>query len=536
MTIKMFEDGQAVPAEIAANPSQAIYGFTKNRKIVWSDQQQAFLTWCETGEGSCVLVAVAGAGKTTVLIEAGRRIRGGVAYMAYNRKIVDETKVKLQKLGVDWKKMQANTAHGFGMAAYRKARPGVKVAEYKIDDILNATLPIEHALKFYQPGMVKLISLAKQRMIGVLAPIDSFDEWAGMADHFDVFDDQEHVPPLADIVQVCITALKASNAQVDLVDFDDMIYMPLFHKVRFWQHDVVMIDEAQDTNPARRALVRAMVKKGGRVIAVGDPHQAIYGFTGADADALDLIAKDFNCVRLNLTITYRCPKTVVEFARNWVGHITAADTAPEGSVDRSSMEDFLQRNDLTGGSAVLCRVTKPLVALAFQLIRKRIACRIEGRDVAKALQKLMTRWKVTTLDALETRLNGYLAKETTKLLAKKQEARLQQVEDAVETIKVIIDQCRAEKKTTVADAVAYVDSLFGDDVSGILVLSTIHKAKGREWQNVFWLDRANTCPSKWARQAWQQEQEKNLCYVAATRAMSSLIELDAPAKKETSKV
>jgi superfamily I DNA/RNA helicase len=48
---------------------------------------------------------------------------------------------------------------------------------------------------------------------------------------------------------------------------------------------------------------------------------------------------------------------------------------------------------------------------------------------------------------------------------------------------------------------------------------------------VFWLDRHGTCPSKWARQAWQQEQERNLMYVAATRAQELLVDLE-PAPKE----
>src|SRR5260370_5986739 len=111
------------------------------------------------------------------------------------------------------------------------------------------------------------------------------------------------------------------------------------------------------------------------MIAVGDRHQAIYGFTGADADSLDLIAKDFSCSRLPLTITYRCPKTVVNFAHKWVGHITAAETAPAGSVSTVKMADFMKRKDLTDGSAVLCRVTKSLVFPAFHLIHARVPCR-----------------------------------------------------------------------------------------------------------------------------------------------------------------
>jgi superfamily I DNA/RNA helicase len=195
------------------------------------------------------------------------------------------------------------------------------------------------------------------------------------------------------------------------------------------------------------------------------------------------------------------------------------------------MEEFLKRNDLTGGTAVLSRVNKPLVALAFRLIRQRIPCRVEGRDIASRIVKLIQRWKVKSLDGLEKKLDTYLEKETVKLLAKKQEAKLAEVEDAVETVRVVIDQCRLEKKTQVQDAVDYVNGLFADNVKDMLVLSSIHKSKGREWQRVFWLDRHGTCPSKWARQAWQQEQERNLMYVAATRAQELLVDLE-PAPKE----
>lgn len=511
----------------------------------YSPQQQDFLDWCEKGSGSCVLEAVAGAGKTTALLAGGELIRGQVAYVAYNKKIVDETKEKLATRNIDWKKMQAGTAHSFGYQAYKKARNWNKeqaqraVDENKVNVILDDMMPeptplnmIEHPLRVYSPAIKQMVSLAKQHMFGVLEPLESFDAWAHIADHYDVFSEEDGIVPLADIVKACIVALQRSNQQLDTIDYDDMIYMPLLHRCRFWQFDVVMVDEAQDTNAARRALVRAMLKKGGRVVAVGDPHQAIYGFTGADSDALDLIAKDFACVKLDLTVTFRCPKAVVNFAHQWVRHIQAADTAPQGSVTRTSLEDFMKRNDLTVGSAVLCRVTKPLVALAFRMIRNRIPCRIEGREVGKAIQKLMTRWKVSTLNALEEKIDNYLQREMTKLLAKKQETKMAQIEDMVETVRVIIDQCRKEGKRNVSDAVAYIDELFGDNVKNVIVLSTIHKSKGREWPRVFWLDRANTCPSKWARQEWQKEQELNLCYVAATRAQEQLIEIDLPLAKK----
>ena len=494
----------------------------------WSPQQQAFIDWAVTGSGSCVLEAVAGAGKTTTLLAAAEKMPGQIAIMAYNKKIADEIKGKLKLRGVDWKKVQAGPVHSFGFGAYRKAKPSVRVDDRKVrgivDELIIEGIP---ELSGHEGEAVDLVSLAKQTAIGILSPINNSMLWHEMAEHFDIFDnDDKRIAPA--VIELAQKALAVSNKQLDIIDFDDMIYLPLLLKMRFWQFDVVMVDEAQDTNAARRALVRAMVRKGGRVIAVGDRHQAIYGFTGADADSLDLIAKDFNCVQMPLTTTYRCPKSVVKFSQQWVSHITAAEAAPVGTVSACTMEAFLDRSDLNGDAAVLSRITKPLVTLAFTLIRKRIPCRIEGRDVSVRLQKLISRWKVKTLDALEGRLEKYLERETTKCLAKKQETKLMEIEDVVETIRVIIDQCRQEGKTTVAEAVAYVEELFSDNVTGILVLSTIHKAKGREWRRVFWLDRANTCPSKWARQAWQVEQERNLCYVAATRAQSELIELAAP--------
>jgi len=497
----------------------------------WSEQQAAFLDWSVNGTGSCVLEAVAGAGKTTVLLAAAEQMPGAVAIMAYNKKIAVEIEGKLKKKGVDGKKAKAGTVHSFGFGAYRKANARVKVEGFKVANLVENLLPQNHPLEKYSEMVVKLVSLAKQTALGIFGSVEDTAEWFAIADHYDVFESDNGPVPAEELVETAKLALRASNAQKEIIDFDDMIYLPLLFRLPFFQYDVVMVDEAQDTNAARRALVRAMVRKGGRVIAVGDRHQAIYGFTGADANSLDLIANDFNCERLPLTITYRCPKNVVAFSQRWVSHITAAEAAPEGTVSATTVPEFMKRNDLNGDAAILCRVTKPLVSLAFQLIRARIPCRIEGRDIAAQIKKLITRWKVADLDALEVKLDDFLAKETTKLLAKKQEAKLAVVEDSVETIRVIIDQCRQEGKETISDATAYVDSMFADDVTGLLVLSTIHKAKGREWEKVFWLDRPGTCPSKWARQEWQQEQERNLMYVAATRAKAELIEL-ALAKKE----
>ncbi len=514
----------------------------KTAERIWSPQQNAFFDAAVNTRDSILLEAVAGSGKTTSLLEAAKRMQGqgNIAILAYNKKIAEEIKAKIEGK-TEYRHVRAGTVHSFGFGALRysveKNGQKIKVDARKVSDIVTEIVPQE----FRYVGMImKLVSLAKQRALGVIGAIEDDSQWYVIADHFDVFagsDNNEKIP-VEEIISYAKVALVKSNEILTKIDFDDMVYLPLFHKLPFFRQDAIFVDEAQDTNPARRALVGAMLKKGGRIIAVGDPHQAIYGFTGADNDALEQIKRDFSCVRMPLSVSYRCPKNVVKFAQQWVSHIEASETAIDGEILDISHEDFrkLTATELNGSAAILCRNTAPLVELAFSLIRRRIACKVEGREVGEQLKKLVTRWKTAkTVEKLRDKLETYQEREVQKFLTKKQEVKAQQVEDTVATILVIIDQCEAEGKRSVADLVTYIDNLFADDVKGILVLSTIHKSKGREWNDVYWLDRHGTCPSKYARQAWQKAQETNLMYVAATRAMQKLIDLEPAPKKNESK-
>jgi DNA helicase-2/ATP-dependent DNA helicase PcrA len=505
-----------------------------------SPQQAAFIDFIKNGSGSAILEARAGTGKTTSILQAVQVLQVPCAILAYNKKIADEIKGKLQKLGFDYRRAQAATVHSFGFSAYKKTYRNAKVNEYKVPDLLKAMLDrevIASSLKDFSEIILELVSMAKQRAIGVLAPIKSREAWLDIVDHFDLLDldDTETAEErLDEIVTAAIKLLEASNSLTDVIDFNDMVYLPLVKKCRFWRFPVVFVDECQDTNPARRALVRALLEPGGRGIFVGDPFQSVYGFTGADSDSMDLIKHDFAAKTFPLSVTYRCPKAVVKFANQWVPDIEAHESALEGEVSRSTFDAFVKRNDIRNGdTAILCRVTKPLVQVAFKLLKLMIPCKIEGRDVGVGLKKLATRWKkVKTLNALEDQLDAYLEKMKTKYLAQRKEQAAQNVEDQVETLKVIMERCRADSKHTVKDVCDYIDSLFAENVNGILTLSTIHKSKGREFKRVFWLDRQGTCPSKYARQEWTRQQERNLMYVAATRAQEALYDLDLPPELE----
>lgn len=273
--------------------------------------------------------------------------------------------------------------------------------------------------------------------------------------------------------------------------------------------------------------------QGARLVAVGDPHQAIFGFTGADNDSLKQIRDDFKAKELPLTVTYRCPKAVVAHAQNWVSHITAHESAPEGiveSVDYASFVDSLPMIDRTAYSetAILCRYNKYLVGLCFKMIRMGLPAKIEGRSIGEGLVKLATRWKsVKTVNGLETKLREYEEREVAKALAKQQEQKADRVTDEVATIMTIIERVRANGLDRVEDVVAAIEEIFADGVAGkgLITLCSAHKSKGLEWETVFILDREKLMPSKFARQDWQVEQERNLIYVAVTRAKHRLVEV-----------
>lgn len=536
-------------------------------------QQQAVVDWVRNGRGSLNLIARAGTGKTFTLIEGVVRAvvegnLGEVALMAYNKSAGEEFKARLAALAertgdrrfLEWKRVQAGTVHSFGFSMVRKWSPGVKVDDGKVPAICDE-LSRGNAESVYAWGksaICQLVSLGKQSAFGFRTPATDLRAWFDLAEHHAVNDLAEG-RQLDDVVRASVQVLQESvRRDRDVIDFDDMVLAPLVHNLRAWPKDWVLLDEAQDTNAARRALALKMLRpKTGRLVAVGDDRQAIYGFTGADSDALELIALEVGSSVLPLTVTYRCPKSVVREAQRLVPDLVAHETAPDGNVRSLAATKNVQTvepNQMPSGpdeamsvdfkpqhqsrwfederplptDAVLCRNTKPLVEEAYAMLAAGIGCRVEGREIGEGLVKLATRWKrVTTLGALADKLAEYRDREVQKWLAKGREDRAQAAEDKVDTLRAVMVHLEKDGKTAVEDLVEWVRNLFGDTRPGeapnVVTLSTIHKAKGREWDRVYLLHRDRTLPSPYARKPWQQRQEANLEYVAITRAKKELI-------------
>jgi DNA helicase II / ATP-dependent DNA helicase PcrA len=368
----------------------------------------------------------------------------------------------------------------------------------------------------------KLVGLARQSGVGCLVD-DEPGVWNDLAALHDMDLDNERAD-FDTAIDFARKLLAWSNDSAS-VDFDDLLYLAVKDGIVLPKFDMIFIDEAQDTNAIQRAIVRKIMKPGARIVAVGDPAQAIYGFRGADSNSLNKIAEDFNCKRLPLTVSYRCPTSVVDFAKKFVTHIEAAPGAPAGAV--VNVGTLWNERDFKANDLIVCRTTKPLVTLAFTLIRAHVPARIMGREIGNGLKSLINKMNGKGIDGLIAKLEAWTLREVEKALAKGQDSKAEAISDKTDTVMFLISSL-TENGRTVPALLALIDSLFADTANAV-VLSTIHKAKGLEADRVYWLN-SSQCPSKWARQDWQKQQERNLCYVAITRARSELLLIEEKKK------
>ena len=472
----------------------------------WSPNQIDIFDFTEYGSGNAIVEAVAGSGKSTTIVECLQRLPENLSsvFLAFNKAIADELKYK----GVN-----ARTFHSLTYSAVTRFKNCRQVDANKLRTLIDRNLNGNDA-KLYGTFITRLCGLAKQVGVGCLVR-DVEAVWLDIVTYHDL-ELEEDGADLGRAMELASDLLAWSNAD-NSVDFDDLLYIPVKEGLSLPKFDFVFVDEAQDTNGIQRALLRKILKPDSRMIAVGDPAQAIYGFRGSDSNSLTLLAQEFNCVTLPLSVSYRCPTSVVKYARQWVDHIEAAPGAPAGRVAEHGAKWELA--DFEADDLVVCRTTKPLISLGYKLLRARIPAQIMGREIGQGMKALINKMKGGTVDGMLEGLSKWETREVEKARAKGLESKVEAINDKADAIRLISEDLEGLERT-IPFLLNVIDQLFSVGINKV-TLATIHKSKGLEARRVWWLNRA-ACPAKWARQDWQKGQEVNLCYVATTRAKEEL--------------
>lgn len=507
----------------------------KDAPRTWSPYQTAVFDFLSVNEAdrtkprrSLIVRAVAGSGKTTLCIEAIRQLEQrslSILYAAFNTSVRAEMEQRAITSGL---RCTISTAHSLGLSALRRSLPSAKLNKNKLYDLAQSCSPP----KLYKliPDLCKLVTFAKDRGLGLpsFPAIESLKSWQDIIDHHDL----EFEFPVEKVIAAATALLMTSNDDLTSFDFSDMIYLALLKECQFQKYDYVFVDEAQDTNATKRLLYSYSKKPWGAFVVVGDEWQAIYGFTGADNDSMKVFKEEMQCEELPLSICYRCSTAVIKHAQRWMKDIQASDSAACGSVRQITYDHFLmgasgfgaiKEDSLSPNDVILCRFNAPNARLALQLIRKGIPCRIEGRDIGVGLIKRVEKFNQSNIASLKVALREWYSGECAK------EKLKQSTTDIYETLLALIQRADDLRITSVDALVSdVIRPMFSDEKDvkrPVLTLSSIHKAKGKEWDRVFLLGRDSLMPSPLASSSWEREQELHLIYVAITRAKHTLVEI-----------
>lgn len=297
---------------------------------------------------------------------------------------------------------------------------------------------------------------------------------------------------------------------------------------------VLVIDEAQDINQKQFELIQILMQKNEemRVIAVGDDDQTIYTFMGASPDYMRQLC-DLGASRYYLTQNYRSASQIVEFANHFAKQITIRlknenitavgqasgmlnYVAYQGDVFLYLLEN-IQAVQGSGNIAILTQTNKEAEALVGRLRQNNIACQLvqgnEGFKVKDLLEVRVFEYYLQLKDYQNIIDNDVW--ENAKLQTKQYCQRSCQL-FLLENILSIFEQAHPNKKY-LSDWQIFIkesklENFYQTSPYKIFV-STIHKAKGREFDHVFvYLN----CPK------YHTDEQKRLLYVAFSRAKTSL--------------
>lgn len=503
----------------------------KERKLHMADYepskyQKDIFEFISHGVGNLVIEAAAGSGKTWTLCKCMGLIpsTSKVLFCAFNVDIVDELSSKLS----DFKNVTVSTIHRIGRSILM--RNFMNEHKLELDDFKYSSYISKNLLKMSTLGAMSSLDYVVYRRnvtnlvnFGRLYLIDNIPDMYNIADRY-------RVEMLGDEAEIALKVMEWGKTELDSIDFTDMIWLPSVLGIgsRGMQYDYIFVDEAQDLSMAQREILGKLKKINTRTIAAGCEDQTIYSFNGADPDSFSEFKSMPNTISLPLSISYRCADKIVEFASKY-GTIEKNQNGVDGEIERDS---FI--SNIEDGSMVLCRNNAPLMHVYSKLVANGKKCKILGSDFSDSVKRWIQKTGANILnvslldDGLFVRLYADLLDEM-YLIMDKYNLDMQtvfdssQIRDKFDKIKAL--EVLSHGLSTTSELVSKLDEIITNDNkkvdSDTIRLSTIHKAKGLEEDNVY-IAKNDLMPSVYAVKDWEKRQEQCLMYVAYTRPKKKL--------------
>lgn len=271
-------------------------------------------------KANCAILAGPGSGKTkTITIKIARILEEEIqrpqrlACITYSNECVRELRGRLNALGVDDRsRILVSTIHSFALteivmpyaalAGIAVPTPIAVAAPSKSEELYKQAY---RTIKGGAPGKWFRMSLDRLRRT---VPDKSSAKWkASNPQHTAIIEEYERL-----------------LLEGGLIDFDGLVLAGLqaiegFEWVRKClrsKYPVIVIDEYQDLGlPLHQMMCKLMLEAGVRIIAVGDPDQSIYGFTGAKPSLLRDLHNLPQVEGIHLKLNYRCATQIIDASK-----------------------------------------------------------------------------------------------------------------------------------------------------------------------------------------------------------------------------
>ena len=550
-----------------------------------STYQQDILDFFLNNPQSNMLVnALAGSGKSTTACMLSEHSKTSDLYIAFNASVVEEFKKKIKN-----PKTKVMTMHslaysimlynveqeskdsgeklkGFGS---QRSKRTVSLDNFKPHKILDEEITkrygryIEFAKRvFLKDNYVNLYNLCRL----TLTDMSSNKDVSRLINDHVLFlyygDEGYSAPDISEItstLKILDTKSKQQFETQGVIDFTDMLWIT-FNKLKYDNWEVpywalytnIYCDEVQDFSNIQLNFLKFIKRTKGRYVFIGDFHQAIYNFAGANAQAFNQIPKMFAPVEtFDLPICYRCAKSHLSRVNREYGiPILPCDNAPMGfvkTIDKNKISEYAKAGDM-----VISRKNKWIAEVVLDLARNGTPIFIEDKEMVEAIKRQILSSKCTSVGTLEKFLQKVISNYNKKLFeivsknareGGHEEEHLEAVAEAnskIDNTSFLLEILKSYLENHASsDSVSkfsnFIDKLLNTTPSPNCVrLCSIHKAKGLEATNVFVLNEAKI-NYDFRNSKEQNIQEKNLSYIATTRAKGGLYLVKEPSKTTTTR-
>ena len=292
-------------------------------------------------QGNCVISAGPGSGKTkTLTIKMARMLAEdvrpprGIACITYNNQCARELRRRLATLGVaDGRRAVIGTLHSFCLQHI--VLPYGRIAGIHTPNPLNVATEQERD-KYWAAAVEKIVGADEN-------PRD----WMFRCDYYRRTHLDRDQPEWLGDNEAAAKVIEAYERRLiaqGLVDFEAMVLLGLqlverhewVRKALRARFPVLVVDEYQDLGHALHRIVLCLCFTAGmRLVAVGDPDQSIYGFTGAEPALLQELARRDGVEPVQLQLNYRCGPTIVRASEVALGETRGFKSMAEelGTLD-----------------------------------------------------------------------------------------------------------------------------------------------------------------------------------------------------------